>query len=361
MKILYGIQGTGNGHITRARVLIPALRVLGASVDILLSGRPAESAFGADALGPISYRQGLSFVMDHGKIHPLKTVLNLPLRQLQRDINELNVKQYDLVISDFEPIVAWAARKAGVPSIGIGHQYAFRHDVPKYGINIPSRAVLRYFAPVDCAVGLHWHSFGQPVLPPIIDDYPAALECEADLVLVYLPFEDTETLIALFKHFPKKRFHIYCDVKQQFVHDNVVCCPFSRDNFREDLLQCNAVICGAGFELPAEAIVLGKRLLVQPLRSQFEQESNALALQRLHRATVMRKPDIKAVKQMLNSPQPARIRYPDVAQALAQWCISQDREPLPELATHVWRQTVSLDRNALNGAESDTLPLSHFP
>jgi hypothetical protein len=37
MKILYAIQGTGNGHISRARDIVPILQLKG-EVDILISG-----------------------------------------------------------------------------------------------------------------------------------------------------------------------------------------------------------------------------------------------------------------------------------------------------------------------------------
>jgi uncharacterized protein (TIGR00661 family) len=40
------------------------------------------------------------------------------------------------------------------------------------------------------------------------------------------------------------------------------------------------VICGAGFELAGESLQLGKKLLVKPLKGQFEQLSNALALEK---------------------------------------------------------------------------------
>jgi len=41
MKILYAIQATGNGHISRAKEIIPAL-MKRAQVDILISGTQAE-------------------------------------------------------------------------------------------------------------------------------------------------------------------------------------------------------------------------------------------------------------------------------------------------------------------------------
>lgn len=41
MKVLYAIQGTGNGHISRATEIIPLLEKK-CDVDILLSGTEAE-------------------------------------------------------------------------------------------------------------------------------------------------------------------------------------------------------------------------------------------------------------------------------------------------------------------------------
>ncbi len=43
MKILYGIQGTGNGHITRARVMASCFKELGIDVDYVFSGRPEKT------------------------------------------------------------------------------------------------------------------------------------------------------------------------------------------------------------------------------------------------------------------------------------------------------------------------------
>ena len=41
MKILYAIQGTGNGHVSRAREIIPHLKKHG-ELDLLISGTQAE-------------------------------------------------------------------------------------------------------------------------------------------------------------------------------------------------------------------------------------------------------------------------------------------------------------------------------
>lgn len=344
MKILYGVQGTGNGHITRARALLPALQAAGCEVDLLLSGRPRQELFGVEAFGDFQLKQGLTFAMRHGHIDPFRTVLQAKPITLLRDIRALRLTGYDLVISDFEPITAWAAHRQGVASLGVGHQYAFRYPVPKRGINIPSRLVLRYMAPVAQPVGLHWHGFGQPLLPPILEPMAPPSTVEPDKVLVYLPFEDTADLVRLFKPFTDHRFFIYCAIPQAESHGHIRLCPFSRSGFKADLTDCAAVVTGAGFELPSEALVLGKKLLVRPLAAQFEQESNAKALALLGRARVMTQLNPHEVAELLTDPMPAPVHYPAVASALAAWVRAGRRQPLTELAHDLWQQTRGLPR-----------------
>ena len=73
------------------------------------------------------------------------------IRQFFFNIKQLDLSQYDLVISDFEPISAWAAKNQKVPSLAIGHQYAFLYNTPKQGSNIFNDALMKYFAPCnDC-------------------------------------------------------------------------------------------------------------------------------------------------------------------------------------------------------------------
>lgn len=109
MKILYSVQATGNGHISRAMELLPYLGRYG-SVDIFLSG--ANSSLALDA--PIKYRsKGLSlFYTCNGSLNYGKMMRNiLPLR-IAREVRDLPVEKYDLVINDFECITSLAcARK----------------------------------------------------------------------------------------------------------------------------------------------------------------------------------------------------------------------------------------------------------
>ena len=72
MKILYAVQATGNGHISRAMELLPYLNEYG-EVDIFLSGANSSLDFNF----PIKYRsKGLSlYYTCKGKLDYTKTAL----------------------------------------------------------------------------------------------------------------------------------------------------------------------------------------------------------------------------------------------------------------------------------------------
>ena len=58
MKILYAIQGTGNGHLSRAMDVVPCLQ-LRADVDLLVSGIQGDLTLPF----PVKYKlRGLSFI-----------------------------------------------------------------------------------------------------------------------------------------------------------------------------------------------------------------------------------------------------------------------------------------------------------
>lgn len=118
MRILYGVQGTGNGHISRCRLIAKALQAEGVDVDYVLSGREAHAYFDMQEFGDYRAVPGLTFVTRNGAIDLLATVgRSQPLR-LFRDIRQLSLQDYDFIVSDFEPVTAWAAKKQNIPSLG---------------------------------------------------------------------------------------------------------------------------------------------------------------------------------------------------------------------------------------------------
>lgn len=337
MNILYGVQATGNGHISRSREIIAALRKAGHCVQVILSGRDPAQLWDMDIFKPFTVFKGMTLEFERGRMRPFKTARKLRIRQLYRDIASYRAPcAFDVALIDFEPVTARIARRLRIPSIGIGHQYAFHYRVPVSKYDPIARWILKYFAPVDHAVGLHWHHFGHPILPPVVPPLETNAVTEPEKILIYLPFEQQADVLQLLSRFSSHAFYYYTAVNEARDEGNVRLRPFSRSGFIADLTSCSGVICNAGFELASEALHLGKKLLVKPLAGQLEQTSNARALSMLGLADVMNSLDTEAVQAWLpRDPVPAQ-NYPDVARLLADWVGRGDWKNTGELVARSW-------------------------
>lgn len=337
MRILYGIQTNGIGHISRSVEVIRKLKLLGHNINILLSGPRTNYAYKLNELHSFDHYNGFTLLTANGRVKIRSTVGSIELINFVKDIYKQRSQRYDLVISDFEPVSAHFARKCKIPSIGIGHQYAFQYKVPIANSRLLSRLILNNFAPVDYSIGLHWHHFNQPVLPPIV---PANLEpthSNEKVVVVYLPYEDKGYVKKILKTFKAYTFDFYTDIKEPETEDNIRFKPISRDKFISDLQNCTGVICNAGFELPSETLHLGKKLLVKPLLGQVEQESNASAIHDLGLGGSTRALTESSIGLWLSEQhRPGRIRYPDVSNLIANWISACQWGNINDLASSAW-------------------------
>lgn len=344
MKILYGVQGTGNGHISRARVMAKAMKNRNIEVDFLFSGRPEEHYFDMQEFGDYQVRKGLSFVTESGRINLLKTAQNSVSRSIFNEVKQLDVRDYDLVLNDFEPVTAWAAKQQGIKSISISHQAALQYPVPKQGGSWLDEVILNHFAPTDIALGCHWHHFGCPILPPFVEvDEPSSQFCHQ--ILVYLPFENADDIAEFLKPFDDYQFFVYHSVKPiKPLPEHIQWHGFSRDGFKQHLSQCGGVMANAGFELASEAMALGKKLLVKPLIGQFEQSANVAALELLAAADCMQTLDNAKLTRWLKAPSPEAIHYPKVGDALVDWLTIGEWQQPQQLCDQLWSQ-VELPEN----------------
>lgn len=335
MKILFGVQGTGNGHISRSKILVSALRKRGMSVDVLISGREEKDLWGIESLKPYTVKNGLTFYVENGKINRCRTVAKLKLRQFWKDVKNLDLSHYDLVISDYEPISAWAAKEQRVLSIGISHQCSFMYNVPKPPGKYLEGFILNRFAPVNIPIGLHWNHFGGFILPPIIDRIIKG-NSSAESILVYLPFESPDTIRKILSPFKDMSFYIYGHDSLGVRMDNAQWKPTSRNGFLKDLKKCTGVICNAGFELPSEAISLGKKVLVKPVDGQVEQESNALAMELLGLGNATNELSEKAFDDWISSERKGTLPYFNVAEPIVDWIESWQFNDVGGLVEYVW-------------------------
>ena len=281
MKILYGVQGTGLGHISRATALLPEL-CKHAEVDVLISGYAFELE-----LGNVAYRKrGISLKYDrNGGVAMLETLKQFKPIRFLNDVQSIPLQKYDLVISDYEPISSWATRIAGVRSVALSHQAAF--ILPKTPRpekeSIIAEQLLQRFAPSEETVGFHFKQYDNFIEPQLIRDEIQDLNpIDEGHITVYLPAWHPAKLAKMFHKFPQVDWHIFSsDCKKTQQLQNVWLRPVSHGAFLKSGEACGGVMTSSGFEMCSEAMYLGKKLLVIPIRNQYEQLCNAAALQKM--------------------------------------------------------------------------------
>lgn len=282
MKILYAVQATGNGHISRAMELLPYLQYHG-KVDIFLSGDNSNLVLDA----PVKYRsKGLSLYYNcTGGLDYWQVVKAFQLPRLKKEIRELPVEKYDLVINDFEYITAAACAKKKIPSVNFGHQASFQsaHTPRPEKRSITGEWVLKNYAPASRYIGLHFKSYDNFIFPPVIKkEILEADPSDKNYIAVYLPSFCEQQLKDLLKPFTYTEFKVFCrDTKEPNQFRNIHFLPIDKNSFNKSLIHCTGIITGAGFETPAEALHLGKKLMCIPIKGQYEQQCNAAALKEL--------------------------------------------------------------------------------
>ena len=107
--------------------------------------------------------------------------------------------------------------------------------------------------------------------------------------------------------------------------------------FLDSLARAAGVLCGAGFETPAEALYLGKKLLVMPMKQQYEQQCNAAALAKMNVPVIksLKDKNLDKVDQWLHQDQVILVDYPDQTASVIDRLL---REQLP-------RENGSVDMN----------------
>lgn len=282
MKILYAIQGTGNGHLSRAMEIIPVLQK-NHRVDLLISGSHAELNLPFE----VKYRfRGLGFIFgSNGGIDLIETYKKNHINVLLSEINSLPVEDYDLIINDFEPVSAWAAYLKNLNCISISHQAAVLNKMapkPKE-FDVIGKAVLKNYAPAKIKYGFHFKAYDDQIFTPIIrGQIRRKMVQNNGHYTVYLPAYNDERLMKVLRACENVQWHVFSKNSKQIVREkNVLIRPIDQDAFIDSLASSEGVICGAGFETPAEALYLGKKLMVVPMKGQYEQQCNAAALKEM--------------------------------------------------------------------------------
>jgi len=282
MKILYAIQGTGNGHLSRARDIIPVLKE-NHDVDILISGTQAD----IELPFPIKYKlKGLGFIFGkNGGVDIAQTYKKNNLKEFFSEINSLPVRKYDLVINDFEPVSAWACKQINKKCISISHQAAvLNKKAPQpTDIDFIGKAILKNYAPSEAKYGFHFKTYSENIFTPVIRSQVREQQIEnKGHYTVYLPAYDDKRILKVLKLCGDTHWQVFSKhTKLMAGYRNITIQPIDNEAFIKSMASSEGVLCGAGFETPAEALFMKKKLMVIPMKGQYEQQCNAAALKKM--------------------------------------------------------------------------------
>lgn len=327
MKIFYAVQATGNGHISRAMELLPHLQQYG-EVDVMLSGTNSTLELAA----PVKLRsRGLSlFYNCNGGLNYSKIFRQLSIPRIRKEIQDLPVERYDLILNDFDCLTSLACARKKITSVNFGHQASFMSaKTPRPAkISRTGEWVLRNYAKATHYVGLHFQQYDDFILTPVIrKDIFEARPVDKGHITVYLPSYCQPELLHYFGPVKDHRFEIFSwQVSKPERHGHITFLPVSNQGFSQSMISCHAIICGAGFETPAEALHLNKKMMVMPIKGQYEQCCNAAALERLGVKTITGLDERfhERFERWINSYQPVGISYKMNTEAIVEHVMNKN-------------------------------------
>ena len=242
--------------------------------------------------------EGLTIGQEDNEVSIVKTITENLARVPRGHARSKELKQElfkefrpDAVITDFEPMTAYLANYFEIPLITLDNQHRMRYmdlDIPDRlipGMAL-TKTIIRAMIPkpdVSLVTTFHFGTvtndrtflFPPLIRPPVL----AASSSEGDHIVVYFT-KGAGSFVSRLKEYPLEQFFVYGQGKEG-TEGNVTFRPFSREGFVSDLASTKAVMASAGFTLITEALHLKKPYLALPTKTQFEQELNALMLDRM--------------------------------------------------------------------------------
>ena len=294
MKILFGIQTEGNGHITQAIAIKQYLQENGYDVGKVFaaSKKRGLSKYFTDEFDVVTY-EGFDFVFDNeGRVIIWKTILKNTL-ELPRLItsfikicNIIRKEKPDAIFNYYEPLVGLTALFfRNIKYVSFGHQYAMDSAIyPRingYPVQKMFLGIINKITSIRAKiVALSYYEFNDKkmiVSPPILrkESYITSDKSE-DFVLVYLMNEDMlPQLFSEAKKYPDTKIECFTKLTKQHEElPNVKLYNLDGKLFQEKMRVCKSVVCSGGFETSAEAIYQMKPLFMLPMPNHYEQHTN---------------------------------------------------------------------------------------
>ena len=291
-NILYGVNGEGAGHSTRAKEVLTHLVSQGHNVHVASFDRGMQNL--RDSFN-VTEIYGFRFAYVNNRVRYKRTIAKnlMTVSHAAKSLSLLNAlvedERIDLVITDFEPLTCHVGHKRGLPVVSIDNQHCLTNAVVSYPKQYrrdaaAAKIVTKLMTPHANAY-MVISFFKAPIrkrntflFPPLLrQQILDAIPSEGDHVLLYV----TSPAPALAKLLGsiRCRFVAY-GFGREGSDGNIIFKKPSLDGFFSDLTSARAVIANSGFSLVTEALHLGKPYLAVPVSHQFEQTFNAYWLEK---------------------------------------------------------------------------------
>jgi len=274
MRIAYSCAGEGFGHAARMIALVPDLTD---NHRVYLFVPPTVKTFVKTRLPKVPVLEIPCFTLTKrgNRIDYSRTLFNalrmaLILRPTVRRLaQQLRMLHVDIVLSDFDPLLPWAARVAKIPIVQMNHPGIVQKYVSYEPQSWITSLLARYLeGPWDKRI--HVSFFGGDVGPVLRKGLYRHIIRDDGFLAVNLKEDARAKILPILDSIPGLQYRLY---------------PAPQADFDEGLATCSAVITGAGHQTLSEALCMGKPVLSIPQEGQFEQLLNARMLERSGRGT----------------------------------------------------------------------------
>jgi uncharacterized protein (TIGR00661 family) len=306
-RFIFTVQGEGRGHLTQAISLTQIAKeagheVVGYAVGAY-NGRKVPSFF-SDFIGDTPLIQYESPSINYGKGKSMqlrKTAMqafaNLGTywkssTQLGEFIDELKP---DGIVNFYESITGLynLRSRSKIPCMSVGHQYLL---LSEHFETIPSRAVDRFLLNINTKItaigsrkllGLSFRYMPNDpkrniiTVPPLLRHEVKSIQPQAgERWLAYLThYRLADEIMAWSAQNPEVKLDCFWDNptrKSEYQYsDSLIFHPIDAVKYLEKMTHCAGLISTAGFESVAEAMYLGKPVMMVPVPNHIEQMINA--------------------------------------------------------------------------------------
>jgi uncharacterized protein (TIGR00661 family) len=188
--------------------------------------------------------------------------------------------------------------------------------------------ILEQYAPVSHNYGFHFRKFDEnvntPIIRKVVREAPISNKGH---ITVYLPAMDDERIVkklqAINKDIEWQVFNKHA--KTLYRKKNVTVLPLNNQLFIDSMASSNGVLCNAGFGTASEALFLGKKLMVIPMKTQYEQQCNAAVLNSMGVGVVknLKEKRFDKIRNWIEDGAIVPVHYPDQTAELVDKIISR--------------------------------------